>query len=180
MNQAWTDLESHLAITCASAPALKVFFTRKLKSPLNQAWLASRSTLTRSRSRASSAKPLVSWPSSRQRRSGTTRDTSESTSARHFTIEVMHEPSAGQMEHYRQDVEKFPLEQIVHVGAWKPLPVLPDGSPRPLSPGWRSSGGGYDGHSTVGFADAPVSSASSGEFLPIYISGSLPPKTRRK
>ena len=173
--QAWTDIETHLAIICASAPALKVIFVKKLKSPL--AKIASRPTLPRSRSGASSSKGLISWPGSQQRQTLANREISK---PRLINIEVKHEPSAGQMEAYKRDVEKFPLEQIVHVGAWKPLPILPSPSPSPEvdSEAGRSSVV-EDDRSSFRSDIPPTSRASSGDFLPIYISGSLPPVTRK-
>ena len=46
-------------------------------------------------------------------------------------VEFQHESSKDQMEIYKNDIEKFPLEQIVHVGAWKPLPILPSSARSP-------------------------------------------------
>lgn len=139
-----------------------------------------RPRLPHSRSGASSAKGLISWPGSRNSRPEIFADTAGPYKARYVNnIEFKHEPSKDQMEVYRNDVEKFPLEQIVHVGAWKPLPILPSNTKSPglASPVQRPSGADDDGNSFASDAP-PISPASTSDFLPIYISGSLPPVTR--
>ena len=108
--------------------------------------------------------------------------------AQQFGIEIIHNPTKDLTEAYRQDVEKFPLEQIVSFGAEKPLPTLPTDSwseAKPSSPIpatlWSSSisNPGDDASSSVSVDAGGGSQTSSGEFLPIYVSSSLPPITRR-
>lgn len=121
-HQAWTDIEAHLAIICASAPPLKVFFTKKLRAPLAKAYTASRSALSRSRSlprfRLSSSKDTVRPQESRSRSSAA------------FTS---HPPSQHADQNFEMrptpftdqggDAEKLPVEKIIDVE--NPLPDWP-------------------------------------------------------
>ena len=179
MLQAWTDIETHLAIICASAPALKVVVVQKLK-PLAKAKLPSRPKLPHSHSGASSAKGLISWPGSRHSRAEIFADTAGPYKPRNVNnVEFKHEPSKDQMEIYKNDIEKFPLEQIVHVGAWKPLPILPSSARSlGLEANVQRSSGAEDERSSFASDAPPLSPASTSDFLPIYVSGSLPPVTR--
>ena len=133
-----------------------------------------------SRSGASSTKGLISWPGSRNSRPEIFADTAGPYKPRYVNnVEFKHEPSKDQMEIYKNDVEKFPLEQIVHVGAWKPLPILPANA---KSPGLENQeerfSGANDDSSSFASNAPPISPASTSDFLPIYVSGSLPPVTR--
>ena len=89
-------------------------------------------------------------------------------------LEIVHDQPLGQGEGYKSDVEKFPLEHIVRIE--KPLPPSPVLS--------RSGGLPAVGQPGMTWSEGDASSVncvqeSSGEDLPIYVPGSIPPRVRR-
>ena len=190
----WTDIEAHLAIICASAPALKVVFKKKLKDPLILVYVSSRQQLSRyqslrsksSASRRSHADSDASKPSTTENGARRLHNLVRH-SNQHFEIVHVHPRHisahmATVEDQHKRDIEKFPMERIINVEkslpdspapSW-PMPPDRDGrtvyveTVREMEPGRRSGEEGEgDGYET------------SGEYLPIYVASGVPPIMRR-
>ena len=90
---------------------------------------------------------------------------------------IVHHPPPGQDAGHQRDVEKFPLEHIVRLDKSLPASPVPTWSSGPSPVGQRPGMPWSEG-----YANSVNSSVrdSSGEDLPIYLPGSVPPLVVRR
>ena len=129
---AWTDVEAHLAILCACAPALKVLFKKKIKTPLTSAVTTARRSTVSLYQRSIPSK-RQSWRSLLHMRTPSPTEGMQQTSERSTPdlmchgskrLEIVHvqsdrclQPVTHQdwRQQYERDLEKGPGDQVIEV-----------------------------------------------------------------
>lgn len=119
----WSDLEIHLAIICASAPALRVLFRKYLADPLSRAMHTAKHSVSGSRSAARTSQHtqhggVVHYPMTHSH------SMSDAKSPENFTtFNEYSETKAEVQQHYDEADDRARLSPVVHVTSPSEHPV---------------------------------------------------------